>query len=86
MMHDDQVPIDADIVRRLIDDQFPEYRHAPIEQIGMPGTVNAIFRIGTDVAARFPLRLRCINLGSLVKGGQSRSRPVVDLQAPSLSG
>jgi hypothetical protein len=31
-------------------------------------------------------RLRCINLGSLTKGGQSRSRPVVDLQAPSLSG
>jgi aminoglycoside phosphotransferase (APT) family kinase protein len=56
MMHDDQVPIDADIVRRLIDDQFPEYRHAPIEQLGTLGTVNAIFRIGTDVAARFPLR------------------------------
>ena len=30
--------------------------------------------------------LRCINLGSLMKGGQSRSRPVVDLQAPSLPG
>jgi aminoglycoside phosphotransferase (APT) family kinase protein len=56
MMHDDQVSIDADIVRRLIDDQFPEYRHAPIEQLGTLGTVNAIFRIGTDVAARFPLR------------------------------
>jgi aminoglycoside phosphotransferase (APT) family kinase protein len=56
MMHDDQVPIDADIVRGLIDDRFPEYRHAPIEQLGTPGTVNAIFRIGTDVAARFPLR------------------------------
>ena len=56
MMHDDQVPIDADIVRGLIDDQLPEYRHPRIEQLGTLGTVNAIFRIGTDVAARFPLR------------------------------
>ena len=56
MMHDNQVHIDADIVRALIDDQFPEYRHQPIEQIDASGTVNAIFRIGSDAAARFPLR------------------------------
>jgi aminoglycoside phosphotransferase (APT) family kinase protein len=56
MMHDDQVPIDADIVRGLIIDQFPEYRHEPIEQLGSTGTDNAIFRIGSSVAARFPLR------------------------------
>ena len=31
-------------------------------------------------------RLRCINLGGLGKGGQSRSRPVVPVQAPPLSG
>jgi len=30
--------------------------------------------------------LRCINLGSLMKGGQSRSRSVVSVQAPPLSG
>jgi hypothetical protein len=29
--------------------------------------------------------LRCINLGSLMKGGQSRSRPDVPVQAPPLS-
>jgi hypothetical protein len=32
MMHDDQVHIDADSVRTLIDSQFPEYHHAPIER------------------------------------------------------
>lgn len=56
MMHDDQVHIDADMVRRLILDQFPEYRHEQIKQLGVLGTVNAIFRIGSGVAARFPLR------------------------------
>ncbi|CDX21817.1 putative aminoglycoside phosphotransferase [Mesorhizobium sp. ORS 3324] len=56
MMHSDQVHIDADIVREMISDQFPEYRHERIERLGTIGTVNAIFRIGSRVAARFPLR------------------------------
>jgi aminoglycoside phosphotransferase (APT) family kinase protein len=56
MMHDDQVHIDADIVRGMIIDQFPDYRHEPIEQLATAGTVNAIFQIGSGVAARFPLR------------------------------
>lgn len=47
MMHSDQVHIDADIVREMIFDQFPEYRHERIVQLGAIGTVNAIFRIGS---------------------------------------
>ncbi|MFC4173813.1 aminoglycoside phosphotransferase family protein [Microvirga sp. GCM10011540] len=56
MMHDDQVPIDADLVRAMIVDHFPEYRDQPIERLRSTGTDNAIFRIGLGVAARFPLR------------------------------
>ncbi|WP_185975284.1 aminoglycoside phosphotransferase family protein [Mesorhizobium sp. WSM4310] len=56
MMHDDQVDIDIDIARHMIDDQFPQYRHEHITSVGSPGTVNAIFRIGSKSAARFPLR------------------------------
>jgi aminoglycoside phosphotransferase (APT) family kinase protein len=56
MMHDDEVPIDADIVRAMIADQFPDYRHEPVAQLRGAGTDNAIFRIGAGVAARFPLR------------------------------
>ena len=56
VMHDDQVYIDADIVRGLIIDQFPQYRLERIEQLSSTGTDNAIFRIGSSVAARFPLR------------------------------
>ena len=52
MMHSDQLHIDADIVRQMVFDQFPEYRDERIEQVGAVGTVNAIFRIGSSVAAR----------------------------------
>jgi aminoglycoside phosphotransferase (APT) family kinase protein len=55
-LHDDQVPLDADIARALIFDQFPEYRGERIEQLRGAGTDHAIFRIGSGVAARFPLR------------------------------
>ncbi|MGX5827764.1 aminoglycoside phosphotransferase family protein [Mesorhizobium sp. 43Arga] len=56
MMHDDQVDIDIDIAGQMIRDQFPQYRHEDITSIGSSGTVNAIFRIGSKTAARFPLR------------------------------
>jgi len=56
MMHDDQVNIDIDIASQMIRDQFPRYRHEDITPVGSSGTVNAIFRIGSTSAARFPLR------------------------------
>lgn len=55
-MHRDQVHIDADIARNLIHDQFPQYRDRDVMAVGTSGTVNAIFRVGSDSAARFPLR------------------------------
>ena len=56
MMHNNQAHIHADAIRGMIIDQFPEYRHERIEQLETTGTVNAILRIGSGVAARFPLR------------------------------
>ena len=56
MMHADQVLIDRNIARGIIIDQFPEYRHERIKHLETIGTVNAIYRIGSDAAARFPLR------------------------------
>ena len=55
-MHHDQVHIDSDIARRMIRDQFPQYRHEDVIPVEPSGTVNAIFRIGSKSAARFPLR------------------------------
>jgi aminoglycoside phosphotransferase (APT) family kinase protein len=55
-MHSDQLHIDASIARRLIDDQFPRWQHLPVDEVATDGTVNAIFRIGSELSARFPLR------------------------------
>jgi len=54
-MHEDQLSVDVSTVRRLVDQQFPQWRPLPIVEVSTTGTVNAIFRIGTQLAARFPL-------------------------------
>src|SRR5215475_11994989 len=57
-MHEGQLALDEGIVRRLVDEQFPQWRALRIRQVSGAGTVNAIFRLGKDLAARFPLRYR----------------------------
>ena len=55
-MHDDQLHIDAAMVRELIAAQFPRYAGEAVVQLPRLGTVNAIFRVGESVTARFPLQ------------------------------
>jgi len=55
-MHDDQMTVPLATVRELVGEQFPRWRRLPIEPVRASGTVNAIFRIGAEFAARFPLR------------------------------
>jgi aminoglycoside phosphotransferase (APT) family kinase protein len=55
-MHDNQLIIAPDIVHDLIHDQFPEWRHRSVRPLASQGTVNAIFRIGEDLTARFPVQ------------------------------
>jgi aminoglycoside phosphotransferase (APT) family kinase protein len=55
-MHFDQLHIDVSMVRRLIDDQFAQWRDQPVSAVVTDGTTNAIFRIGSDLCARFPLQ------------------------------
>jgi aminoglycoside phosphotransferase (APT) family kinase protein len=55
-MHVDQLTIPLTTVQMLVDEQFPEWQGLPIRRIASKGTVNAIFRIGDQLVARFPLR------------------------------
>jgi aminoglycoside phosphotransferase (APT) family kinase protein len=55
-MHDDQLDVSAATVRLLIADQFPAWAGLPLRAVETVGTVNAIFRIGDELAARLPLR------------------------------
>lgn len=53
-VHADEIPIDEDAVRQIVAEQFPQWRAEPVRAVSGEGTVNAIFRIGDRLAARFP--------------------------------
>jgi aminoglycoside phosphotransferase (APT) family kinase protein len=55
-MHENQLDLTVDVVRRLVADQFPDWALFPITPVHVEGTVNAIFRIGEGLAGRFPLQ------------------------------
>jgi aminoglycoside phosphotransferase (APT) family kinase protein len=55
-MHANQLAVSADTVRRLVDAQFPRWSGLEIRPLRTQGTVNALFRIGDRLVARFPLR------------------------------
>ncbi len=46
--------ISQDTVAVLLEDQYPDLAHLPVERIEEEGTDNAIFRLGKWLCARFP--------------------------------
>ncbi len=54
-MHSGQLEVTAAAVRVLVDQQFPAWRRLPVQALPLQGTVNALFRLGTQLVARFPL-------------------------------
>jgi aminoglycoside phosphotransferase (APT) family kinase protein len=55
-MHRNQLTVDVETVRELVDSQFPKWAALSVEEFASPGAVNALFRIGNRLAARFPLQ------------------------------
>ena len=53
-MHDDEVEIEADLVRRLIASQLPRWSSAPVAPVSARGTDNALFLLGDDKVVRLP--------------------------------
>ena len=53
-MHPDEIATDADLVRRLLAAQFPEWADLPVVRIESAGTDNALYRIGDELIARLP--------------------------------
>ena len=53
-MHADELDIDAALIRRLLRDQVPAWADLPLRRVEPEGTVNAIFRLGDDLAVRLP--------------------------------
>ena len=55
-MHIDELEIDEALVRRLLDEQFPEWAGLPLRRIEPSGTDNAIFRLGDELSLRLARR------------------------------
>ncbi|NEE01494.1 aminoglycoside phosphotransferase family protein [Phytoactinopolyspora halotolerans] len=53
-MHADQIQTDADMVRRLLAAQFPQWAGLPIEPVDSYGTDHDIYRLGDRLAVRLP--------------------------------
>lgn len=53
-MHNEEVHIDAALVRRLVAEQFPRWADLPIRAVRSTATVNAIYRLGDQLYARLP--------------------------------
>jgi aminoglycoside phosphotransferase (APT) family kinase protein len=55
LLHEEQPPVDAALVKRLIASQNPRWAGLPIERVESDGTTNAIYRLGSEAAVRLPL-------------------------------
>lgn len=54
-VHDDQIDISYEQVVALVADELPELAECEVVPVHGAGTVHAIYRVGDDVAVRFPL-------------------------------
>jgi len=53
-MHEDELDIDAGLVRRLLVSQFPQWADLALVRVPSAGTDNALFRLGSDMVVRLP--------------------------------
>lgn len=63
-----------DVVRRLVAEQFADWRDLDVRRVGAVGTDHAIFRIGDELAARF----------SLHPGDTDEVRATIETQAAAM--
>ncbi len=54
MMHEGEVRVEIDQVRRLVAAQFPQWAGMPLRELPASGTDHALYRIGDDLLGRFP--------------------------------
>ncbi len=51
---DGRAGIDASLVRRLLAEQFPRWRHVPVRPVEVDGWDNRTYRLGRDLSVRLP--------------------------------
>jgi aminoglycoside phosphotransferase (APT) family kinase protein len=81
-MHADELAIDEALVRRLLDEQFPQWAALPLRRIEPSGTVNAIFRLGDRLSVRLPRRAGPTEPGGKEFDWLPRLAPLLPLEIP----
>lgn len=76
-LHEDEIAIDASLVRALVDEALPELARLPLVPLAASGSSNALFRLGRELLVRLPRRPG----GSATIAKESRWLPVL---APAL--
>lgn len=56
LLHDDHLPLDTELVGRLVERSFPEYADLTITPFEASGSTNALYRLGADLLVRLPRR------------------------------
>jgi len=54
ILHDDEIPISTEFVRRLVNAAFSQYANAPLARLNQSGSSNVLFRLGKDLLVRLP--------------------------------
>jgi aminoglycoside phosphotransferase (APT) family kinase protein len=57
-MHPDEFAVDAEVVRELVLEQYPQWAELRIDPVRPQGTDNALFRLGDQMVVRLPRRPR----------------------------
>lgn len=55
-MHEGQLEVTVELVEGLVKEQFPQWSGLGVRAVPSHGTVNAVFRIGDELTARFPIQ------------------------------
>ena len=53
-LHKDELPINENLVRKLVDNDFPEFADLPLGRLTASGSTNVVFRLGDDLLVRLP--------------------------------
>ncbi|WFB10864.1 aminoglycoside phosphotransferase family protein [Streptomyces sp. LX-29] len=85
-MHPGTHPIDDDLVRRLIAEQFPRWTGLTVERWPSGGTVNAMYRLGDDMVVRLPLVRGGAADVSLEREWLPRLAPLLPTRIPEVLG
>lgn len=83
IMHSNEFEIDASLVVRLLESQFPAWASLPIELVTSTGTDNAMYRIGDDMAVRLPRIPSIVRQVDLEWSWLPRLGPLLPVAIPS---